>query len=304
MHWISDEVKLHQDVHDYHNKLEALELVPNGGQDARHFLSQLFRFFTQADVDVGQAYLDVYAPFFKNEEIRMMLTTFAAMESIHADAYSALLDAIGMDEIEYKAFKEYDEMAAKHDYISQFKTGNVADQIKALAVFSGFTEGLQLFSSFAMLLNAARFGVMNGMSTIVTSSIKDETLHTDGMIWLTRTTIEENPEVWTDEFKSHLYQIARDMVSLEDAFIDMAFTAANDNLKGITREGTKEYIRFICDRRLLALGLKQEYFIKDNPFPWMTEILGSDVVTNFFENKEMEYTKGGLTGSWSDVWAA
>lgn len=302
LHWIIDEIKLHEDIKDYHTKLQSIERNPNGGKDARAFLSQLFRFFTQGDCDVGQAYMNIFIPFFENEEIRMMLSTFCQMESIHAEAYAALLDAVGMDEIEYKAFKEYEQMAAKHDYTLQFRGNNHAEMVKAIAVFSAFTEGMQLFSSFAMLLNFPRFGVMNGMGQVVSASIKDETCHTEGMVWLAREFIKEHSRVWTDSLRGEIYEIARQMVDLEDKFIDMAFDACNDNIKGITRQELKQYIRYICDRRLLELGMKANFGIEENPLPWIAEQLNLFGHSNFFETTEMSYTKGGLTGSWSDVW--
>ena len=91
------------------------------------------------------------------------------MESIHQHAYSLLLDTVGMPEVEYKAFAEYESMRDKHEYINKIKvTSKDKESIaKALAVYSGFTEGLQLFSSFAILLNFPRFGKMKGMGQIL-----------------------------------------------------------------------------------------------------------------------------------------
>lgn len=304
LHWIIDEIKLHEDVRDYHNNLEMVENTPNGGKDAKNLLSQLFRFFTQADVDVGQAYMDILIPYFKNEEVRMMLSTFCQMESIHAEAYAALLDTVGMDEIEYKAFKEYEEMAMKHDYISKFNANSMQEVAKAIAGFSGFTEGMQLFSTFAILLNFQRFGVMNGMGQVVAASIKDETCHADGMTWLFRKFIEEHPRIWNDNLRKEIYDIARQMVELEDKFIDMAFDVCQDNIKGLTRDECKQYVRFICDYRLMNFGLKPNFGILENPLPWISEQLNLYTHGNFFETTEMSYTKGGLTGSWNDVWNA
>ena len=115
--------------------------------------TSLLRFFTQADVEVQDCYHDKYARVFKPTEIKMMLAAFSNMETVHIAAYSHLLDTIGMPESEYGMFLEYVELRAKHDYLHTFGVDNDEDIARTLAMFGGFTEGLQLFASFAMLMN-------------------------------------------------------------------------------------------------------------------------------------------------------
>lgn len=300
MHWIPDEVPLREDVNDWNSKLTTNE---------KDLLTQIFRFFTQSDADVAKGYCEKYIQLFPAPEVRMMLLSFANMEGIHQHAYSLLLDTIGMEEKEYKAFSEYKEMADKHEYVEQFNpTAQRAyhkhhkrEIAKTLAVYSGFTEGLQLFSSFAILLNFSRFNKMKGMSQIVTFSVRDESLHVEGMTKLFREFIKENPEIWTDDFKKELYDICRDMVTLEDKFIDLAF--ANGGIEGLTPKEVKQYIRFIADRRLLQLGLKPNYGVKENPLDWLTWILNGVEHANFFEARATEYSKIDFGGDWSDVWS-
>lgn len=253
--------------------------------------------------DVAQGYRELFNPLFGgNPEIAMMLSSFTNMEGIHIDAYSKLIDTVGMPESEYLKFLEYSEMVDKHNYLDTCNVRSKEEIAKALAVYSGFTEGLQLFSSFIMLLNFTRYGKMKGMGQIVTWSIRDETLHVDNMIKLFRTFIQENIEIWTDEFKKDLYQIARDMVDLEFKFIDMAFEMGGVN--GLEKEDVKEYVKYIADRRLLQLGLKTNYGVKDNPLPWVDEMLNLGEHANFFETRATEYSKGSITGDWSKIWAS
>ena len=216
MHWLPEEVPLHTDVKDWTDVLTDHE---------RNLLTQIFRLFTQADVDVSSGYIDKYMRIFKKPEARMMMGAFANMESIHQHAYSLLLDTVGMPEVEYKAFSEYEDMAKKHEYVNNFKVtvSNKESIAKALAVYSAFTEGLQLFSSFIILLNFSRFGKMKGMGQIVAFSIKDESLHVEAMTRLFREFIHENIDIWKDKFKKEIYQICRDMVDLEDKFLDLVF---------------------------------------------------------------------------------
>ena len=222
------------------------------------------------------------------------------MESIHQHAYSLLLDTVGMPEIEYKAFSEYEAMADKHEYVDKVKvTRNDKESIaKALAIYSGFTEGLQLFSSFIILLNFPRFGKMKGMGQIITYSIRDESLHVEAMTKLFREFIQENIDLWTDDFKKEIYQACRDMVDLEDRFLDLVFEMGN--IQGLSKEDMQQYIRYIADRRLLQLGLKPNYGVKDNPLNWLDDVLGVEH-QNFFEGRATTYMKAGLRGDNSKI---
>jgi len=298
VHWLPEEVPLHDDVKDWNTRLSGSE---------KNLLTQLFRFFTQGDVDVAEGYYDKFIPLFPQPELRQMLGSFAAMEGIHVHAYSLLLDTIGMEETEYQAFHEYEEMRNKHNYVAEIPIPKKIDTVedtravaRAIAVYSAFTEGLQLFSSFAILLNFQRVGKMKGMGQIVTWSVRDESLHVEGMIRLFRTIIEENPSIWTDEFKGLLYETNRKMVELEDKFIDLCFIEGG--IDGLQAEEVKEYIRYISDLRLSQLGLKPNYMIEKHPLPWLNAILNGVEHANFFETRSTEYSKASLSGSWDSVW--
>ena len=172
IHWMPEEVPLGEDCRDWAQKLTEHE---------RNLLTQIFRFFTQADVEVQDCYHDKYGRVFKPTEIKMMLAAFSNMETVHIAAYSHLLDTIGMPESEYGMFLQYKEMKDKHDYLATFGVDNDEDIARTLAMFGGFTEGLQLFASFAMLMNFPRFNKMKGMGQIVSWSVRDESLHCEGI---------------------------------------------------------------------------------------------------------------------------
>ena len=285
MHWFPEDVPLHNDVKDWQTMTD----------EEKNLLTQIFRLFTQSDVDVGSGYVDRYMRIFKKPEARMMMSAFANMESIHQHAYSLLLDTVGMPEVEYKAFAEYEAMADKHEYINAVKVskGDRKSIAKALAIYSGFTEGLQLFSSFIILLNFPRFGKMKGMGQIITYSIRDESMHVEAMTKLFREFIQENIQLWTDDFKAEIYQACRDMVELEDRFLDLVFEQGD--IPGLTKGEMQKYIRYIADRRLLQLGLKTNYNVKDNPLNWLDDVLGVEH-QNFFEGRATTYMKAGLRG--------
>lgn len=285
MHWLAREVPLTDDVKDWKKNLNDAE---------RSLLTQIFRFFTQADCDVANGYIERYLPIFKPVELRMMMASIAAREAVHIQAYSMLIDEVGMPETEYSAFMEYQEMREKHDYLYQDR-GLLED----IAVFSAFGEGLQLFSSFVILLNFTRFGKMKGMGQIVSWSIRDESHHVDSMMKVFHEYLDEKPEEWNDSLKEKLYLIAQQMVTLEDAFIDLAYKEGG--IEGLTPEEVKQYIRFIADKRLLQLGLKAIYNIEKNPLPWVDIIVNGKEHTNFFENRATDYSKGALKGNWEDA---
>lgn len=293
-HWLHTEVPMSEDVKDWKKKLTKEE---------KTFLTQIFRFFTQGDIDVAGGYVKNYLPYFPQPEVRMMLTGFAAREALHIAAYSHLIETLGLPETTYNEFLEYEAMREKHDYVLEIASKNTTRENTAthIAVFSAFTEGMQLFSSFIMLLNFARHGKMKGMGQIITWSIVDETQHAESMIKLFRTYIEENREIWNDELKGRIYTIAERMVQLEDKFIDLAFGV--NEMEGLSSEDVKKYIRYIADRRLISLGLKGVFKVKKNPLPWVEEMINAPTHTNFFENRATDYAKGALSGNWGDVWA-
>ena len=293
-HWLHTEVPMMEDVKDWKKKLTAEE---------KHFLTNIFRFFTQGDIDVAGGYVKNYLPYFPQPEIRMMLMGFAAREALHIAAYSHLIETLGMPESTYNEFLQYQEMKDKHDYVTDLssKNGDAASTATHIAVFSAFTEGMQLFSSFIMLLNFPRHGLMKGMGQIVTWSIVDETMHAENMIKLFKEFVKENNEIWNDDLKSRIYTIAEKMVELEDKFIELSF--ANGEMRDLKQEDVKEYIRYIADRRLISLGLKGIFKRKRNPLPWVEEMINAPVHGNFFENRVTDYAKGALSGNWNEVWA-
>ena len=292
VHWLPEEVPLADDVKDWHNKLTAEE---------RKVITQIFRFFTQSDIEVNNCYMRRYSQVFEPTEVQMMLSAFSNMETVHIAAYSHLLDTIGMPHTEYQAFLHYKEMKDKVDYLQKFDVDTNENIARTLAVFGAFTEGLQLFASFAILMNFPRFNKMKGMGQIISWSVRDESLHTESIIKLFRTFVSENPEIWTDEFQRSLYLICSEMVEHEDAFIDLAFELGG--VEGLNGHGVKQYIRYIADRRLTQLGLQPIYRLEKNPLPWMDEMLNGMEHTNFFENRSTEYSKAATQGTWEEVWA-
>lgn len=282
-HWLHSEVPMSEDVKDY-KKLSKQE---------QEFLTKILRFFVQGDLDIGSGYHDHYIPIFKQPEVRMMLSGFAGREALHVAAYAHLIETLGLPESTYNEFLQYGEMVQKHDYINNLSAAPMAEKIAAI---SAFGEGMQLFSSFVMLLNFARNGKLKGLGQIIAWSIVDETQHAEGMIKVYREYVKHHQDETTSD---RIKEIADQMVGLEDQFVDLAFSMVE--VEKLTKEEVKQYIRYIADRRLISMGMKGIYKIKKNPLPWVDGMLGVSH-TNFFEQRVTDYSKGATTGTWDDVW--
>jgi ribonucleoside-diphosphate reductase beta chain len=291
-HWLPEDVEFREDVYDWNNKLSDAE---------KNLLTQLFRFFTQADVDVAGGYHKIFIPILGNcPEAMMMMGSFAGREAVHIDAYSTLIETVGLPENTYKAFSEYKEMKDKHEYVENFNGENPYELLKALAVYSAFTEGMQLFSSFVILMNFERFNKMKAMSNIVRWSIRDESLHVEGMTNLFKELFKENPHIDQRGLVGEIEEIAKVMVSLEDKFIDLCFEQGG--IEGLTAQEVKLYIRFIANKRWNQLGFVGMVFpVAENPLPWLDWVLNAVEHTNFFEARPTEYSKGTLLEPEGDI---
>ena len=290
IHWLPEEVPLADDVKDWQKNLTDGE---------RNLLTQIFRFFVQADVEVNNCYMGHYSRVFKPTEVCMMLASFSNTETIHIAAYSYLLDTIGMPELEYEAFLHIKEMRDKYEYMQSFNTSTKMEIAKTLAMFGAFTEGLQLFASFAILLNFPRFNKMKGMGQIVTWSARDETLHTNSIIKLFHTFLSENPEIKSQDLFEDLTKACSVVVEQEDAFIDKAFELGA--VEGLDASSVKKYIRYIANSRLNQLGMDRLYNIGKNPLPYMDEMLNSLEHANFFESRATEYSRAATQGTWEEA---
>lgn len=283
MHWIPEEADLTKDVEDY----------KTASDEERTFIKNILSIFTQSDFNVAAGYLPLINKV-KNNEIRGMLTSFMGREFIHQEGYAHLNESLGFPDSYYTDFLKHKETAQKDLYMADdvFKNSFGLSLAKGILL-----EGISLFGSFIMLKNFERTGKYLGMCQINDWSLKDESLHVEGNAKLFREWCNENPQEVNDTFKRHIYSIAREIVGLERAFIDFAFgsyTPANLDV-----EQVKMYVEYICDRRLLQLGLKPNYGVKDNPLPWFDEITNGSNIQNFFEGKVTEYSVAGMTGEYT-----
>jgi len=290
-HWLHSEIAMASDINDWKMNLTDSE---------RNVIGNTLKGFTQSEIFIGEYWSQMVSKWFKKPEIQMMAASFSSMESIHAVAYAYLNQSLGLED--FSAFLHEPTAKAKIDRLISTKGKSKEEIAKSLAIFSGFNEGVNLFSSFAVLLNFSRFNKMKGLGQIIAFSIKDESLHSEAGCWLFRTLISEFPEIWTDELKKTVYQAARDTIDLEDAFIDKSFELGP--IEGLDPKDLKAFIRHRANTKLEDLSLKKNYKNIDKEalkrMEWF-DILSSGVShSDFFASRISDYAKGQY--DWSKIW--
>ncbi len=286
-HWHEGEAKLQQDVEQWKTGVIT--------DSEKYFISSILRLFTHSDFLVALDYYDNLIPVVRNNEARNMLGSFAAREGTHQRAYALLNDTLGFGESFYEEFLQYKEMAAKANFMVDVANDTVESLALGIAT-QVLVEGVCLFASFAMLLNFSRQGKLLGMTDINLWSIRDESIHVEGLASIFTTLCQEHPDIITTSFKKKIYEKARTVVNLEDGFIDTAFKVGG--IEGITSTEVKQYIRAVTDYRMQQLGFKEQFHEK-NPFEWLDWLTSSNTVENFFETNTVSYSKNSMVGDYA-----
>lgn len=280
-HWLPFEVPMTKDVADWKFNLTEGE---------RRVVSQILKSFTQTEISVNDYWSQRVSKWFPKPEICMMASLFGATESVHTVAYAYLNDSLGIEE--WDAFMEDPTAMAKLERLQQVKGHSKADIARSLAIFSGCTEGVNLFSSFAILMSFSRFNMLDGVDTIVSWSIRDESLHSEAGCWLFREFIKENPEL-LDEIKDDVVEAFRLTVALEDDFIDNAFSLGE--VRGLDPNDIKVFIRARANAKLRELGFASNWKNLDQDaldrMAWFDEVDMKS--TDFFAKRVVDYFKSG-----------
>ncbi len=291
-HWLHTEIAMASDINDWKMNLSEAE---------KNVIGQILKGFTQSEVFIGEYWSSMVTNWFKKPEIQLMSFAFSSMESVHAVAYAYLNQSLGLED--FGAFLHEPTAKAKIDRLITTKGKKKEEIARSLAIFSAFNEGVNLFSSFAVLLNFSRFNKMKGLGQIIAFSIKDESLHSEAGCWLFRTLIAEYPDIWDDELKKAIYQAARDTVELEDAFIDKAFELGP--IEGLDPEDLKAFIRHRANTKLNDLGLKKPNWTNVNKealmrMQWFDVMSAGVNHSDFFASRVSDYSKGTI--DFSTIW--
>lgn len=290
-HWLHTEIAMGPDIADWKTVLTAGE---------RRLIGHILKGFTQSEVFIQEYWGQNVGKWFKKPEIQMMAATFSSFESIHAVAYAYLNQSLGLED--FSAFLHEPTAKAKIDRLIGTQGKNPADIALSLAIFSAFNEGVNLFSSFAVLLNFSRFNKMKGLGQIIAFSIKDESLHSEAGCWLFRTLTAEHPAILTREVVAQIYEAARLTVTLEDAFISKAFEEGD--VEGLAESDLKNFIRFRTNTKLHDLGLTALYPDLDQEaldrMAWFDVMSAGVSHADFFAQRVTDYAKGVV--DFSKIW--
>ena len=289
-HWLADEVPLSSDLNDWKLKLSESE---------KSLIGNILKSFAQTETYVNDYWATKVATWFPKHEIKAMAGAFADFESIHAEAYARLNEELGLDDFE--AFMEDEEAKAKIDRLVELPGDTLREKALSLAIFSAFTEGVNLFSSFAVLMSFQLRNLMKGTGQIVEWSVRDESLHSKAGCWLFRTLMQENPELDNPMMTIDIYEACEISVGLEFDFIDKAFEMGE--IEGLNKAQLKNFIKERANQKLIELGYNPLYNDIDpnllKQMEWFGHLTSGKTHQDFFAGRVTDYSKS--TADWSDL---
>jgi ribonucleoside-diphosphate reductase beta chain len=286
-----------QDITDWSSNLKIHEKNVIGG---------ILKGFAQTETVVNDYWTGLVTSWFRKPEVIMMATTFGSFETIHAEAYSLLNEQLGLDN--FAEFMEDEATKAKIESLMNVASGHTGEKnwheiAKSLAIFSAFTEGVNLFSSFAVLLSFKMRNKLKGVGQIVEWSVRDESLHSEAGCWLFRELTKENPELLSDKLIEEIQQAAQLAIKLEFDFIDKVFEMGD--LENLSKEDLKNFIKHRVNTKMGDLGLKPLIPSADidkgalKTMKWFDAVIAGKQQTDFFANRVTNYSKGHI--DWSNA---
>jgi len=295
-HWMPQEVNMTGDI--------ALWKSEEGlSEDERKIVMRSLGFFSTADSLVANnLVLSVYKHL-TNPECRQYLLRQSFEEAIHTHAYQYVIQSLGMDEAElFNMYREVPSVARKASWALEFtkelddphfKTGTVEQDKKLLRNLIGFycvLEGIFFYCGFTQILSMGRRNKMNGTAEQFQYILRDESMHLNFGIDVINQIKLENPQLWDEEMQDQAAGMILQGMQLE---IEYARDTMPRGVLGMNASMMEEYLNYIANRRLVQIGLPEEFPNAENPFPWMSEIMDLRKEKNFFETRVIEYQTGG-----------
>ena len=289
-HWLADEVPLASDLNDWRLNLNESE---------KNLIGNILKSFAQTEVHVNDYWSSKISQWFPKPEVVAMASSFGAFEAIHAEAYARLNDELGLDN--FQAFMEDEASRNKIERLLETPSETLEEKALALAIFSAFTEGVNLFSSFAILMSFQLRNMLKGTGQIVEWSVRDESLHSTAGCWLFRTLMQESPELDTVEMRNNVIEACNLSVKLEFDFIDKAFEMGE--IEGLNKDQLKNFIKARANDKMKELGYNPVYNDLDpallKQMEWFGHLTSGKTHQDFFANRVTDYSKS--TGDWSDL---
>jgi len=299
-HWMPQEVNMNADI--------ALWKSANGlTADERLIVKRNLGFFSTADSLVANNLVLALYRLITNPECRQYILRQAFEEAIHTHAYQYCIESLGMDEGEiFNMYHEIPSVAKKASWglkytkelnDPNFTTGTPEtdkDLLKNLIAFYCCLEGIFFYCGFTQILSMGRRNKMTGTSEQFQYILRDESMHLNFGIDMINQIKIENPHLWDDAMKREATQMILQATQLE---IEYARDTMPRGVLGMNAVMMEEYLQFIANRRLVQIGLPEQFKGVKNPFPWMSEIMDLRKEKNFFETRVIEYQTGGAL-SW------
>ena len=295
-HWMPQEINMTPDV--------ALWKTEEGlSEDERKIVMRSLGFFSTADSLVANnLVLSIYRHI-TNPECRQYLLRQSFEEAIHTHAYQYVIQSLGMDEAElFNMYREVPSVARKASWAldftkelddPNFETGEAEQDKKLLRNLIAFycvLEGIFFYCGFTQILSMGRRNKMTGTSEQFQYILRDESMHLNFGIDMINQIKLENPHLWDEEMQDQAAGMILQGMELE---IEYARDTMPRGVLGMNASMMEEYLNYIANRRLVQLGLPEEFPKAENPFPWMSEIMDLRKEKNFFETRVIEYQTGG-----------
>jgi ribonucleoside-diphosphate reductase beta chain len=290
VHWLPSEVPLASDLNDWKQKLTESE---------KNLIGNILKSFAQTEVHVNDYWSSKVSQWFPKPEIVAMTSTFGSFEAIHAQAYARLNEALDLED--FKAFLEDEAALSKIERLTETPMGTLSEKAQSLAIFSAFTEGVNLFSSFAILMSFQLRNLMKGTGQIIEWSVRDESLHSKAGCWLFRTLLDEMPELNTEDLRNKVTEACHLSVQLEFDFIEKAFEMGE--VEGLNRAQLQNFIKSRSNEKMVELGYNAVYNDIDpnllKQMEWFGHLTSGKTHQDFFAGRVTDYAKS--TSDWSDL---
>jgi ribonucleoside-diphosphate reductase beta chain len=293
--WTPEEIPMQLDVEQWKS---ANFLTPS---ERRLILWNLGFFATAESLTANNLVLAVYRHV-TNPECRQYLLRQAFEEAIHTDTFIYCCDSLGLDPEEiYTMYLTIPSIREKDEFVVQLTSSifdphfttdgidNIRRFVHDLIGYYVIMEGIFFYAGFAMMLALKRQNKMTGIGQQFEYIMRDESIHLAFGCDLINTINTENPEIWTESFQAEVVALIQRAVVLEKQY---AYDACPQGLLGINAQQFCDYVEYIADRRLERIGLSKLYF-KENPFPWMSQVVDLTKEKNFFETRVTEYQTAG-----------
>ena len=293
--WMPTEISMQEDIRQW-----------KGGEvsdDEKLLVKRCLGFFAGSESLVGNNLLLSAFKYITDPECRQYILRQAYEESLHNLTIVYICDSLDLDIDEvYRAYETIPSIKAKDDFLMEitsdlthpdFTTRTLEGKkefLKNLFTYYVICEGTFFYSGFAMLLALGRQNKLQGVSDQIKYTLRDESLHIEFGTYLINTLIEQNPKIWTKAIQEEFIEHMKKTVELEVAY---AKDVLPTGILGLSADMFVDYMHYIGNRRMQAIGLDYRFPSDHNPFPWLSEVVDTQAMTNFFERRVREYQHSG-----------